>query len=155
MAAAVSTPYVDDVDDEHVSGRLPFLNPPESSNITKPSHPHGFQLYTLTIVLSLVFLLDVAEAISAAPAIRILESILCHDYYKKTDPSRIGKNGAVEEKYCKIDPVQGMVAYLTGWDAFFAYLPGIERTQPMVRPIRLTIMDVDRAVFGNSFRYGS
>lgn len=125
MAPAGGTPYLDH---EDVSDQLPFLDPPESANIAQPSHSpysRGFQLYALTNILSLIFLLDVSGTIIAAPAVRILESILCHDHYKKFDPSRIGNNGAVEEKYCKIDQVQEMVAFLNGWDTFFANLPGM------------------------------
>lgn len=114
--------------DEDAPDQLPFLNLPGPANSTQPSsssHSRGFRLYTLAIILSLVFWVDVAESIEAAPTIRILESILCLDYYKKFDPSRVGNNGAVEEKYCKIDQVQELVAYLNGWDAFFVSLPGM------------------------------
>lgn len=114
--------------DEDAPDQLPFLNLPGPANSTQPSsssHSRGFRLYTLAIILSLVFWVDVADSIEAAPTIRILESILCLDYYKKFDPSRVGNNGAVEEKYCKIDQVQELVAYLNGWDAFFVNLPGM------------------------------
>lgn len=125
MARAGGAP---DLDDEDFSDPLPFRNPPEPANIaqlSRSSHSRGFKIYTLTIILSLVFLLDLAGTISEAPTIRILESILCHDYYENFDPSRIGNNGAVEEKYCKIDQVQELVAYLNGWNIFFAHLPGM------------------------------
>lgn len=155
MALGGAAPFRDD---EDVSDQLAFLNPPESARIahaqpSSPSYTPGFRLYVLTIMLGLVFLLDVGGTIAAAPSIRILESILCHDYYKEFDPSRIGKNGVVEEKYCKIDPVQGLMVYLNGWDGFFSCLPGMMNGVHANRAIRLTA-SVDRAVFGDSVRDG-
>lgn len=119
---------IPDRDDEDAPDQLPFLNLPGPANSTQPpcsTHSRGFRLYTLAIILSLVFWVDVAGSIEAAPTIRILESILCLDYYKRFDPSRVGNNGTVEEKYCKIDQVQELVAYLNGWDVFFVNLPGL------------------------------
>lgn len=144
MAEAGPTPYRDD---EDLADQLP----------AQPSHSlqsRGFQLYTLMIVLSLLFLLDIGGTISDAPAIRILESILCYDYYKNVDPSRIGNDGTVKEEYCKIDQVQELLAYLNGWDTFFANLPGMMSESNREQVIRLTV-GIDRAVFGNSLWYGS
>ncbi|MCJ1463419.1 hypothetical protein MMC07_002026 [Pseudocyphellaria aurata] len=117
-------------DDEDTSDKLTFLNPPESTHMAhtqplSPSHAPGFRIYVLTIVLSLVFLLEIGGTITIAPSLRILESILCRNYYREFNPSRIGKNGEVEEKYCKIDEVQGLMVYLNGWDDFFSHLPGL------------------------------
>lgn len=75
--------------------------------------------------MGLVFLLDLSASLMTAPNMRIMESILCHDFYKKAKPSLIGSHGVVDEKYCKINPVQENLAFLNGWDSFFANLPGM------------------------------
>lgn len=119
---AANLRYLDHDDDS--SEHLSFLetSPPVESTT---SFPRGrFQLYTLGIVMVLVFLFNFAGSLTGASTLRIFESIICHSYYKIHDPSRIGDGGAVDERHCKIDAVQEELAVLTGWESFFNTLPG-------------------------------
>ena len=54
----------------------------------------------------------------------VYESIICSKYYGVSDPSLLGSNGYVEERYCKVAPIQEELAFLRGWQDFFDYLPG-------------------------------
>ena len=80
--------------------------------------------YVLGLVLTIVFAADLAGSISKAPLIRVYESIICNAHYKIVDPGLI-RNGQVEERYCKVAPVQEELALLRGWHDFFDYLPGM------------------------------
>ena len=72
----------------------------------------------------LVFLFDFSGSLTGASTLRIYESILCRSYYNIADPSQIDDGGVVDERLCKIDPVQEELAALTGWESFFDTLPG-------------------------------
>lgn len=119
---AANLRYLDQDDDS--SEHLSFL---ETSPPAEPttSFPRGrFQLYTLGIVMVLVFLFNFSGSLTGASTLRIFESIICHSYYKTNDPSRIGDGGIVDEQLCKVDAVQEELAVLTGWESFFNTLPG-------------------------------
>lgn len=122
--AAANLRYLDDDDDDEGSEHLPFLDSSHSAETTT-SFPRGrFQLYTLGIIIVLVFLFNFSGSLTGASTLRIYESIICHSYYKNTDPSRIGDGGLVDEQHCKVDPVQEELAVLTGGESFFNTLPG-------------------------------
>lgn len=118
---ATGFPYRDDGD---LLERMPCLEPSGAVKHDQHSHSRNFQFYTLSVLLSLVFLVDLAGNLSAAPMMRIEESIICHDFYTMEDPSLI-HGGIVDEQYCKIDPVQEELAFLNGWQSFFELLPGM------------------------------
>jgi hypothetical protein len=104
--------------------QMPLLEPRRFAETATPFHTGRFHLYTLSIIMVLVFLFDFAGSLVGAPTLRIYESIICHNFYKVADPSRIGDGGWVDERDCKIDAVQEELATLTGWESFFTYLPG-------------------------------
>ena len=54
----------------------------------------------------------------------VYESIICSEYYGVSDLSLLGSNRYVEERYCKVAPIQEELALLRGWQDFFDYLPG-------------------------------
>lgn len=120
---AANSTYHDDEDDE-LPEHVPFLDPSHSPETTA-SFPTGrFQLYTLGVIMVLVFVFDFTSSLTEASVLRIYESIICHDYYMVTDPSRIGDGGVVDERHCKVDAVQEELTVLTGWERFFNTLPG-------------------------------
>lgn len=120
--AAANLRYLDH--DDEGSENLPFLDPSPPAEATT-SFPRGhFQLYTLGIVMVLVFIFNFSASLMGASTLRIYESIICHSYYKTNDPSRIGDGGMVDERLCKVDTVQEELALLTGWESFFNTLPG-------------------------------
>lgn len=120
---AANLRYLDNDNDDN-SEHLLFLetSPPVE---TTTSFPKGrFQLYTLAIVMLLVFLFNFSGSLTGASTLRIYESIICRSYYQTNDPSRIGDGGVVDERHCKVDAVQEELAVLTGWESFFNTLPG-------------------------------
>ena len=111
-------------DDEETPERIPFINSPQPAEPTLPLRRCRFQIYTLSILLSIIFLLELSDTIAAVPTTRLFESIICRNFYKIADPSLIGNDGAVEEEHCKTNPVQEELAFLNGWKGFFDNLPG-------------------------------
>lgn len=81
--------------------------------------------YILGLVLSVVFVTELANSVSKAPLIRIFESVICQNHFALVDPSKINSHGVVEERYCKVGPVQEELALLRGWQDFFDYIPGL------------------------------
>lgn len=99
-----------------------FPTPDEdASSITLP----GPNYYILGLVLSIVFVTDLANSVSRAPLIRIFEAIICKTHFAIVDPSKIDSHGFVEERYCKVGFVQEELALLRGWQDFFDYIPGL------------------------------
>jgi hypothetical protein len=48
----------------------------------------------------------------SAPMLRLIELSTCREYYAIHDPSIIGPGGFIEERLCKLDPIQWKVAWL-------------------------------------------
>lgn len=120
---AENVQYYDDDNDEP-AGQMPFLEDLPSAEAST-SFPTGrFQVYVISIIMMLVFIYDFSGSLTNASTLRIYESITCHNYYKLTDPSRIGDGRAVDEQHCKVDAVQEELAVLLGWESFFNTLPG-------------------------------
>ncbi|KAI9650786.1 hypothetical protein NHQ30_000817 [Ciborinia camelliae] len=78
--------------------------------------PYLYALYTT--------LNTAGTVLCEAPLLRLVERSFCREYYLKNDPSLIGLNGQVEERYCKVDDVQSAVAELLGWEAFLTAMIG-------------------------------
>ncbi|MCJ1351791.1 MAG: hypothetical protein MMC33_001775 [Icmadophila ericetorum] len=96
----------------------PQLSPPrtKASSIRK------------SVIIGILFLIltsNLPYLLQILPRLRIWEIIYCRRYYEEHDPSLIGEDGLVEEKYCKVESVQSQVAYLKGWYGFFGSLPGL------------------------------
>lgn len=70
------------------------------------------------------FLVEMCDMIIIVPTIALLERSICHTYYAEHDPRVIGPGGLVNERLCKIGPVQEQLAVLRGWKALFEALPG-------------------------------
>lgn len=102
----------------------PDSSHPTLANTATTSPARRLRWHALGITFTLIFLLDLAGGFGDTPWLRICESIVCRNHYKAVDPSLIGHNGAVDEEYCKINPVQDELAFLFGWSSFFDYLPG-------------------------------
>ena len=83
------------------------------------------QYHVLALILSIVFVTNLATSLSKAPLMRVFESIICQNHYERADASFIGQNGNVDEQHCKISAVQQELALLRGWQDFFDYLPGL------------------------------
>ncbi|KAJ5971438.1 MFS general substrate transporter [Penicillium vulpinum] len=76
------------------------------------------------IFCTLIYLLmGIGYFISAAPQLRLLESIICQQYYEDLDPS--ASQAGIPEHLCKEEPVQAALAQLLGWQSFFDNIPGL------------------------------
>ena len=119
------TLYVSD-EEEYSTAETPLLGsfPPHLED-ELVSASDGSSCYVLGLVLTIVFASDLAGSISKAPLIRVYESIICNEHYKIADPSGVQQSGQVDERYCKVAPVQEELALLRGWQDFFDYLPGM------------------------------
>ncbi|PYI01625.1 MFS general substrate transporter [Aspergillus sclerotiicarbonarius CBS 121057] len=77
-----------------------------------------------TIICLLVFLvMGIGTFISAAPQLRLFESIICQKYYQ--DSGGFPDASEIPEYLCKIEPVQAALAELVGWRAFFDNIPSL------------------------------
>lgn len=92
-------------------------------------HSRKFATYVITICIISNFFVDVGDFLMRAPFIRILEAILCRQYWQEHDPSRFP--GEIDEKWCKVASVQAELSMLRGWDLLFSSLPTILLTLPM------------------------
>ncbi|KAL9037646.1 MAG: hypothetical protein Q9214_005608 [Letrouitia sp. 1 TL-2023] len=88
------------------------------------SSQQRFQRRILGPIMLLVFLADFASMLVIAPSTRLFESVVCHNFYSAVDPSVIGRDGSVDEHYCKVNPVQEELAFLQTWQTFVTLLPG-------------------------------
>ncbi|KAI5863721.1 MFS general substrate transporter [Durotheca rogersii] len=78
------------------------------------SHRRTCPKPAVVALLALLLLVNLAQSIYQLPLNRAVESRLCRDYYDDHDPSIIGDDGRIDEKRCKIDPVQQKLAWITG-----------------------------------------
>lgn len=81
------------------------------------------------IFCTLIYLLmGIGYFISAAPQLRLLESIICQQYYEGSESS--ASEAGIPEHLCKEGPVQAALAQLLGWQSFFDNIPGLLLTLP-------------------------
>ena len=95
----------------------------ESLPATANSPPISL-IYVRYGCILLNFLVEMCDMIIIVPTIALLERSICYTYYAEHDPHVIGPGGLVNERLCKIGPVQEQLAVLRGWKALFEALPG-------------------------------
>ncbi|KZF19068.1 MFS general substrate transporter [Xylona heveae TC161] len=85
------------------------------------------------MVLLFVVLVEFPGNLAQAPRMRIIESIICRNFYGEHNPRLIGTGprGEVDEKFCKIDEIQKQFALLKGMQDFFDALPGAFLSLPL------------------------
>ncbi|KAJ5655118.1 MFS general substrate transporter [Penicillium lividum] len=96
-----------------------------------PMHPTSDQddgastvYWRPAIYCTLIYLLmGIGYFISAAPQLRLLESIICEQYYR--DSQSPVSTQEIPEHLCKEEPVQAALAQLLGWQSFFDNIPGL------------------------------
>lgn len=107
----------------------PLLSPTSSEALPLPPPPavkqHKPWVFLVSLIYVLIAMVDVGAFLADAPKTRVFESNLCLHYYETHDPSKIGPDGAVPEKLCKIDPVQQKMAMIFGWQDTFDAIPGL------------------------------
>lgn len=82
-------------------------------------------LYGLFLLIS-----TFGDNIKIGPEVRIYELLVCRHYLLEHDPSKVDENGNVEEKYCKLDVIQGELSVLRGWVFSWLLLVGMLVTIP-------------------------
>lgn len=115
-----------------VDERAPLLtasNPNPESDVNSgaqltpspPRPPHRSPTLVVVLILLYLALLDLGYELIMPAQTRVLERIFCKQYYEAHDPSLIGSDGrdGVDERWCKIKPVQEDVAMLKGWQVSF------------------------------------
>ena len=99
----------------------PRRRPSVSASVTSFSRRSA--LFFLVLVLVITVIIDIGGNMMIAPGQRILESIICKNYYRAHNPEQVGPSGEVPEKLCKIAPVQKEMATLRGWVGMVDALP--------------------------------
>jgi hypothetical protein len=62
--------------------------------------------------IAILVLTAIASSLSGPPYVRLLESVICKNYYFKNDPAVIGHDGSIPEDYCKEKSIQGHMALI-------------------------------------------
>ncbi|KAI1378990.1 major facilitator superfamily domain-containing protein [Hypoxylon crocopeplum] len=77
------------------------------------------------IIFSLLvyFFHQMYDFLPVTPFLLLFERSICFRYYAIHDPAMIGPDGIVDEKYCKIEPVQHSLAVFRGWKPVFGAIP--------------------------------
>lgn len=120
--------------------RTSLLPRTQSSEDERPcsilSLPHIPQIQTLhdprTILYTLVCLLffsTLGGCIQVLPTTRIIEDVLCHQYYDGViGQGHIGMRERIDEDLCKTDRIQKELAFVKGiWDALDAVPSGLSK----------------------------
>ncbi|CAI7568605.1 unnamed protein product [Penicillium glandicola] len=103
--------------------------PPLADQSTINSRPDqdndvGIVYWRPAVFCTLIYLMmGIGYFISAAPQLRLLESIVCQHYYKDSESS--ASEAGIPGHLCKEGPVQAALAELLGWQSFFDNIPGL------------------------------
>lgn len=114
-------------DGAHAHGETKPVRPTERSNASVGTI--GFRLKV--ILFAMVLAVEIGFSFLDTPMVRILESIACRQYYTAEDPSKIGPNGQVPERLCKVGEVQAELAAVKGYHMFFDGLLSMAGMHPL------------------------
>ena len=73
---------------------------------------------------ALLVVISLSQTLCKTPLLRIIELNICRSYYQTYRPDVIHPDGFVDEKWCKIMPVQQQLASINGYNIFFTALMG-------------------------------
>jgi hypothetical protein len=131
-----------DLDDHESSETQPFLaedereredagaddGPPDAKQPRHLGLASRFQARnpkTIVLLLAiLLFTVTTSGMLIIVPIFRLIEDAACHSYYHKDRSEKI------DERLCKVDEVQGLLAYLGGWAAMLNTTIGLIATLP-------------------------
>ena len=124
---AVEAVAVPEPEEQQATAETPLLQRISSRDdeepTTIPPHPHLIRVVAIVIVS--VFLVEVGDYMMRAPFLRILEDIVCRNFYESTAPFGSHVTLPIPEDECKIAPVQARVAMIKGWDSALSCIPAI------------------------------
>lgn len=88
-------------------------DPESSGGVDEHSarRPRGSAIAAL---LGLLLLVNLAASLYQLPLNLVIERRLCVEYYRRHDPSQVGRDGGVDEGLCKIDAVQQGLGWMQG-----------------------------------------
>ena len=113
-------------DEEQTTLHTPLLGEfPRPAEDTSSVLSTGPRCYVLGLVLSIIFVTDLANSVTKAPFMRVFESTICRNHSARIDPGLIGSDGFSDGRHCKVAPVQEELVLLRGWQDFFDYVPGL------------------------------
>ena len=93
------------------------------------THPKFF--FVVVIIIASLFFISIGDYMNRAPWTRILEDIVCRQYYHRTVPNEFENPfDPIPEDRCKVPDVQARVAMLRGWDQTFSCIPSILTAVP-------------------------
>ncbi|EED19842.1 MFS transporter, putative [Talaromyces stipitatus ATCC 10500] len=102
----------------------PFLDPSQPKN-ERPSRKEKnasrekLRIRLMITLYAIILLVEMGNAMTNGPFTRIFESIVCKNWYREHDPSKLGSDGEVPEDQCKSSAIQGEVATIKGVMEFF------------------------------------
>ena len=111
----------------------PLISGRSSDSAVPSSYKHhGLWLSKLARYCLLIeFLTELSNNVLTVPLVSLLERAICENYYHGHDRITLSNLGSVDEALCKIPAIQGELAKLRGWKAFFETLSGM-RPAPIV-----------------------
>ena len=121
---------VDDIDRGTSLGaddQEPLISPTSSDAAVVKSYEHH-ELWLSKLVrycLLIEFLTELSNNILTVPLVSLLERAICENYYRQHDQIALSSLGFIDEALCKIPAIQGELAKLRGWKAFFETLSGM------------------------------
>jgi MFS family permease len=106
-------------------------NGSHASFLPAPAKVHWRRWRAVYLYGLFTFISNFGDNIKIGPEIRLYELLVCRRYYLWYDPSYIDNHGFVDEKYCKLENVQGELSMLQAWLLFWIYLAGLPMTIPL------------------------
>ena len=117
----------------------PLLSGKSSDTAFPKSHKHH-ELWLSKLArycLLIEFLTEFSNNVLTVPLVSLIERAICENYYHEHDQIARSSLGSVDEALCKIPEIQGELAKLRGWKAFFETLSGMAPA-PIVIPRAIT-----------------
>ncbi len=108
--------------------QTPLIHPDEP---TATSHviPQTRSPRAIVLLLALMaFVLIFGDWLLLVPSTRIYEDIICHHYYDNLEDQRhVSLTEKIDEKLCKLDPIQSELAIIMAGINVSRAVPGIAR----------------------------
>jgi hypothetical protein len=118
-------------DDIELSGEdAPFLlegrrspsgpgdGPPEFDSSSDTVLPEKSRRCLVITLVAIMLTFEIGGQMIPGPMVRIIEAIVCDDYWRAHDPSQLPASGHVAEQLCKIEEVQTEVTTVNGYMEF-------------------------------------
>lgn len=117
------------------AGRSTLCSDDDSAASSCPVHRQAWQQparkrrsprFVVAVLAVLVFIVQFGASLSDVPSVRLLQEIICRNYYG------LAPDSPVEEGKCRTDGIQGQLNVIYTGALIFGYLPGKYCTCPTV-----------------------